>query len=471
MLGANVLDQEGGYLTGAGWTIVERDGVRLAVIGVCTPAVPIWDPEQEGVDTTVFTSGSEGVARALAEIGDQADLILVSAHMGQYAEYFKETGADSAVQLVADHPEIDILQVAHQHITVNDRIGSVPVVGVRNQGREIARLDVYLDEANQLIRCETQIVDMADVEPSEELRAIPLIQEAHEKACVLTGATGENGEKTGIVLGSTTARFQPENEIVGLPEGRLQDTAVLDLINRVQLEASGADVSACSLFRDTSDLPEGAIYYGDIFDIYKYDNTLYRVPMTGAELKAYMEWAVSGYNQWREGDINISFDVDRPGYLLDAFAGVDYEINLSKPVGERIEHLMFRGEPLAEDEVLLVAVNNYRYSSALKAANLTEGQKEWESSEAVRELIVDWFLAHSPVEPQVDHNWTITGVDLEEDDPRRLELIGYINEGLLPVPYYESYNLADYEALVAQAEEQRALSEEERTVAETDFSH
>ena len=90
------------------------------------------------------------------------------------------------------------------------------------------------------------------------------------------------------------------------------DTAVMDLINTVQLENSGADVSAAALFKGTSDLPKGDINYGNIFDIYKFDNTLYRVSVTGAELKAYMEWSAECYNQWQEGDINISFDPSTP---------------------------------------------------------------------------------------------------------------------------------------------------------------
>ncbi len=75
-----------------------------------------------------------------------------------------------------------------------------------------------------------------------------------------------------------------------------------------------------------------------------------------------------------------------------------------------------------------------------------------ESSNSVRDLIVEYFDEHSPVEPTVDNNWKITGVDLSLGDPRRAEIIGWINEGRLEVPYNESYNLEDYEELVAGAE-------------------
>ena len=99
------------------------------------------------------------------------------------------------------------------------------------------------------------------------------------------------------------------------------------------------------------------------------------------------------------------------------FGGVDYEIDLSKPKGERIKNVMFRGKPLSDDLVLKLAVNNYRYSSAIRALGLAEGKHDWESSNSIRDIIVAYFAEHSPVEPTVDHNWHITGVDLSEDDP------------------------------------------------------
>jgi len=236
----------------------------------------------------------------------------------------------------------------------------------------------------------------------------------------------------------------------------LQDTAVMDLILNVQLLYSGADVTGSALFKNTSDLPEGIIYYGNIFDIYKYDNTLCTLEVTGRELKKYMEWAAQCYNQWMPGDINISFDPEFPSYLYDMFQGVEYEVNLSRPKGHRIENVMYKGEPLRDDQVLTLAVNNYRYSSAIKAEHLAEGRQDWESSNSVRDLIVDYFANNSPVEPTVDNNWRITGVDLSLEDPRRAEIIQCINEGWLPTPFDKSYNLADYDELMAEAEENRA---------------
>lgn len=449
VLAANVKDVKGRYVMGAGHTIINRDGVKVAVIGVVTPDVPIWDGGKEGIEDYVFEAASDAVKAEIAKIGGKADIIIVSAHMGLYAEFDEENGSDSAQKILDDNPEIDVLQVAHNHVTVNLTEGNTVIGGVRNSGREAAKFTLTLDDDNNVISSEVEIVDMKDYDPSEELRALPIVKEYHEATIAFVqGGIGKDGS-TGASLGQTTKRFQPENRIQGLPEGKLQDTPVMDLINTIQLEASGADVSAAALFKDTSDLPEGNINYGNIFDIYKFDNTLYRVKVTGAELKAYMEWSAECYNQWQEGDINISFDPEYPGYLYDMFQGVDYEIDLSQSKGQRIKNIMFKGAPLADDQVLTLAVNNYRYSSALKSQGLVSGTKEWESSSSIRDMIVAYFAANSPVEPFTDNNWKITGVDLHEDDPRTQELIRLVNEGKLEPPYSKSLNLADYDKLVA----------------------
>ena len=396
---------------------------------------------------------SAGVANAISEIGDRADLIMVCAHMGMYAEFDEEGGSDSARKILEDNQEVDILQVAHMHITVNEKVGNVPVGGVRNAGAEICKFEITLDADGNVTDSSVEIVPMEGIEPSEELRELSAVKAAHEKTLnFISKGTSDDDSGDRHPLGTTIAKFQPEDEIRGISEGKLRDTALTDFINKIQMESAHADVSVCSLFKDTSNLPEGDIYYSNVFDIYKYTNTLYRVSVTGAELKAYMEWEVGCYNQWKPGDINITFDPDYPKSLCDIFSGVDYEINLSKPKGERIENVMFRGKPLADDQILTLAVSNYRYASNLKPQELVKANHDWESSNSVRDLIVKYLAEHSPVEPTGDNNWRITGVDLSLGDPRRAEIIGWINEEKLEVPYNESYNLEDYERLKVEAE-------------------
>lgn len=434
VLAANVKDENGNLVTGAGWTIVDRAGVKIAIIGVVTPNVPVWDGGKEGIDDCTYEAANVAVKNAIAEIGDEADILVVSAHMGLEPEFDTENGSDGAYKILEDCPEIDVLQLGHYHVTVNEKIGDTIVVGDRNAAKEVSRVDLTLDADKNIVDAKAEIVTMDGYEPSQEVR--DLIKDAHEAAISYIQDD---------VVGSAAEKFQPEDEISGIPQGWLEDTAVLDLINMIQMEAAQADVSACALFKVTSDLPQGDLNYGNVFDIYKFDNTLYRVTVTGAELKAYMEWSVSYYNQWQEGDVTISFNPDQPSYLYDVFAGVDYEIDLSKPVGERIQNVMFKGAPLADDQTLTLAVNNYRFSSALKSKGLVAGDKEWESSGSIRDMIVAYLAENSPVSPEVDNNWKIVGVDLQLNNPERDALIADVNakiaSGEMETPYYESLRL------------------------------
>ncbi len=442
-LAANVMERSTGSLFVGDFVILDRDGVKVAIIGVTNPNSPIWDGEK--VDALQFEAVSDAVSRVIEEVDGQADVIVVSCHTGMFAEFDEEGGSDAAQKILDENPEVDVLQVAHMHIVVNEKQGETVIGGTRNAGRDVARFDLTLNAENEIIDSKVTVVDMADYAPSAELRAIPLVKEAQERtvAFITGGGSGEGAEEGYGVFGTAAVDFQPKNEINGIPQGKLEDTAVMDLINKVQLMNSGADVSAAALFADTSDIKAGEINYGTIFGIYKFDNTLYRVPVTGRELKAYMEWSAETYNQWQPGDLSISFDPEYPGYLYDMFAGVDYEIDLSKPKGERIQNVVFKGEPLADDQQLTLAVNNYRYSSALKSAGLVEGKREWESSNSIRDMLVAYISEQGTITPEVDNNWKIVGVDLELDNPVRKVLIDLVNAGLLETPYDESLNVED----------------------------
>lgn len=453
VLGANILGQDGSNFVDP-YAILTVNGLKIGVIGVTTPNVPRWDGDK--VASLTFLDMAESVQKYAKELKEQekADLIIVTSHAGLNAEYDEEGGSDAAKKIVELVPDVDVLLVGHMHITVNEQIGDTIVGGPRNLGREVVRFDLKVKKENGSVQVADQsvtIVDMANYEPDPQLR--DLIQEEHDATNNFIhgggGADGEGG--SGGVFGQASADFQPVNEITGIPEGKLRDTAVVDLINKVQLQVSGADVSAAALFKDTSDLKKGDINYGNIFDIYKFDNTLYVVKVTGKELKAYMEWSASHYNQWKPGDISISFDPEVPGYLYDMFAGVDYKIDLSKPVGQRIVDVMYKGEPLSDTQELNLAVNNYRYSSGLKAYNLVAGTKHWESPRSIRDYLVEYIKERKVIDPEVDNNWEITGVDLSS--PYRDQVIQLVNEGKLEVPYDKSLNINELkEAGVIEAE-------------------
>ena len=429
VLAANIKNADGSYFTGAGYTIVERGGVKVAIIGVTTPNIPRWDGTKQGVADLTFEPMADAVAACIQEIGGQADVIMVSTHAGLGAEYSAD-GSDAAQTILDKCPEVDVLQLGHTHTTYINS-APIPVGEAKNNAGEVVRYDLTLNADKEITSATVETVSMAGIEPDQGLRELPAVKSAQEKT---VSFIQDN------VLGHASADFQPVDEIKGIPSGRIEDTAVIDLIGTVQLENSGADVTAVALFKDTSDLKKGDLNYGNLFDIYKYPNVLYTVKVSGAEMKAYMEWAAACWNQWKEGDVSISFNPQKPGYLHDHFIGLNYEVNLSKPAGERIENVTFQGKPLTDDMTLTLCVNDYRYTG-LKNEGIISGEKEWESSASVRDMLVAYLAEHDPLEPKVDNNWKITGVDLQKDNPERAAYIEKINSGALATPYNKSINL------------------------------
>ena len=116
VLAANIKNADGSYFTGAGYTIVERGGVKLAIIGVTTPNIPRWDGTKQGVADLTFEPMADAVAACIQEIGGQADVIMVSTHAGLGAEYSAD-GSDAAQTILDKCPEVDVLQLGHTHTT------------------------------------------------------------------------------------------------------------------------------------------------------------------------------------------------------------------------------------------------------------------------------------------------------------------------------------------------------------------
>ena len=224
VLSANIKNADGTYLTGAGYTIVERGGVKVAIIGVTTPNIPRWDGTKQGVSDLTFEPLADAVAACIDEIGDQADVIMVSTHAGLEAEYSTD-GSDAAQTILDKCPEVDVLQLGHTHSTyINNE--KIPVGETKNNAAEVVRYDLTLNANKEITSATVETVSMDGVEPDQGLRDVPEVKAAQEKT---VSFIQDN------VLGHASADFQPANEIKGIPAGRIEDTAVIDLIGTVQL--------------------------------------------------------------------------------------------------------------------------------------------------------------------------------------------------------------------------------------------
>src|SRR4029453_14884461 len=121
-------------------------------------------------------------------------------------------------------------------------------------------------------------------------------------------------------------------------------------------------------FNRAATFPAGQVTIKDVAGLYIYDNTLLASILTGAQIKDYLEYSAKYFVQvdpaapvapatWTNAG-----SPSTPDYNYDQFSGVDYDVDISQPVGSRITGLSYGGAPVAPDQQFLVAVNNYRQS-------------------------------------------------------------------------------------------------------------
>ena len=189
---------------------------------------------------------------------------------------------------------------------------------------------------------------------------------------------------------------------------RLRDTAIIDLVNRTQLEAGHADVAMTSPFNPAAVVPMGPVSVRDICGIYIYENTLVVVEVTGRQLKEALEHSARYFRPYQPGKTAEQLmDYRIPGYNFDIATGVGYVIDLTRPPGDRIVDLRFQGGPLDPARKLRLATNNYRVNGGGGYTMLKNAPVLYRSSEEIRNLIIEWVERHRDIPTEPIGNWRI----------------------------------------------------------------
>jgi 2',3'-cyclic-nucleotide 2'-phosphodiesterase/3'-nucleotidase len=191
---------------------------------------------------------------------------------------------------------------------------------------------------------------------------------------------------------------------------RLEDTPLVDLINTVQRERTGADLSATAAFNTRGRIPAGDVARADLASVYPYDNTLKAVRISGRELRAFLEHSARYYRGMGPDGPVVNDSV--PGYNFDIVSGADYELDLSRPLGQRVVALSVRGRPVADTDSFTLATNNYRAAGGGGFAMLAHAPVVYDSGEDIRDLMVEWLARHGTLRPEdvFVRNWRIRGL-------------------------------------------------------------
>lgn len=389
--------------------------VRVGIVGFITPGVPRWEiPENyAGYE---FELIPEAARRVIPEVRKQVDLLVVVMHSGLgrdpktgEAPPDQIPGENAAWELAEKHPEIDVILYGHSHQEMPQLVvNGVLLAQAKNWAQSLARADVELERApggrwRVVAKRSMTIPVTADVAPDPEI--LELARPYHEATEAYLDTPVATSAKA---LEGLLARYE--------------DHALVDLIHKVQMEYGQADVSLATMLFAGAKVPQGKVTIRQIASIYIYENALYTVEMTGAQLRQALEHAATFFPPWplpSDGRFRL------PGYNADCAEGVSYLLDLSKPEGQRITHLTYKGRPLSDTDKLRVATNNYRYAGGGNYAVFKGLPILYRSPQETRELLIEYVTRRGELPTEANGNWKIVPREAYEaivNEVRRREL-------------------------------------------------
>ncbi|MFG2112613.1 bifunctional metallophosphatase/5'-nucleotidase [Streptomyces sp. NPDC048718] len=394
--------------------------VKIAVLGLTNPGIALWDKANVS-GKMVFPGLEEQAAVWVPKLRSMgADVVIVSAHSGSNGTSSwgdQLPYVENAAALVAEQvPGIDAILVGHAH-------AEIPEYRVKN--KETGK-DVVLSEPAKW----GQRLTLFDFEVVWE-KGSWIVEKAGARV-LNSNTVPEDPAVTGLLVDEHRKVVAYVNQVIGHSAAAMstadapwKDEPIIDLINVVQAEtvrealAGGAYadlpvLSQASCFSRTARIPAGEITIKDAAGLYPFENTLEARLLTGAQLKDYLEYSAKYYVQTAAGapvdTSKLTNAGDTPDYNYDAVSGLTYDIDIAKPVGQRIVNLSFEGKPLDPAARFVFAVNNYRASGGGAFPHVAGAQQLWANSEEIRNTIIQWVRAKGSIDPAVfaSVDWKLT---------------------------------------------------------------
>ena len=400
-------------------TIIEKDGVKLGIIGLTTPMSAKFEEDTGHLKNMKFSSPSEEAKaqiKALKEKG--VDAIVVLAHMGiENENNIPDTGV---ADLVNNVEGIDVIIAGHMHKNVSsETIKDTVITEPHRYGTVVSEVDLTFDVDKdgkvKLLSKTAKTVPVKDYEADPEI--VEIYKPYHEELRRLNNVT----------IGQSAMVIVPQERKHGVSVSFLQDTGLSSLITDVERHYSHADVVSFAFDHEKARMDKGDIKKKDIIFNYRYaggDVTVYEV--TGKQLKEYMNWSANYFDTIQPGDTEYRYNAERKKskyVTFDIFGGVSYNIDLRKPSGEKIVDLKLAdGTPVTDDMKIKLGMNSYRFGQMTKKGGIWEGQQIptlWESKVAmgqekgtIQNMMIDYIsnVKKGKVEGVSHNRWKIIGL-------------------------------------------------------------
>jgi 2',3'-cyclic-nucleotide 2'-phosphodiesterase/3'-nucleotidase len=373
LLAANAVEKKTGKPYFNPYVILNKNGIKIAVLGMVTPAIPNWLPEElySGIE---FRDMVQTAKLWMPEIlRNKPDLVVGLFHSGwdksvtEQSE-INQNNENGSAAVAYNVPGFDIIFNGHDHRVTNEKFvnqkgDTVLILDGGSRSEKLAQADIKFTSKKIKGRKQKiitgRIINVADYKPDAEF--VSRFAPQHKVV----------NEYVNRVIGNSSTNISSRDSYFG-------PSAFVDLIHRIQLEITGADISFAAPLSFDVQINKGAVTVGDMFKLYKFENMLYTMTMSGEEIRKYLEFS---YSQWlctmkSPRDPLLKFRTGKDGkpvltndrawlknqaYNFDSAAGIDYIVDVNKPDGARITITGFSdGKPFDTNKTYKVAVNSYR---------------------------------------------------------------------------------------------------------------
>ena len=413
-LAANAVDKTTGKPYFEPYTIVNRDGHKIAILGLITPGIPNWLPGEmwPGMEfRDMLETAKKWVP--IIENKEHPDILIGLFHSGLNASYGggdpnSKNNENASLLVAREVPGFDIVFAGHDHGIIKEWVlnvsgDSVLVIDPGSHARYVGEALIHFSGESSPPSISGRIINASDYQPDDDFME-------------LFNSDFENVRR---YLADTVTFL--EGEILGA-EALFGPSALTALIHSMQLNISGADISFTAPLSTRIVLPEGYLRVSDMFNLYRYENLLYKMRMSGEEIDRYLEYSTSKwFNVMKtQADHLLLFSESEPGKLMNPYynfssaAGIDYTIHLDKPDGNRVEIIQFSdGRAFDPEAFYSVAVNSYRGNgggghmtsgAGIARESLTE-RILWSSDHDLRYFLMKELMKQDTVKPGAINNW------------------------------------------------------------------
>ncbi|MFL0361884.1 bifunctional metallophosphatase/5'-nucleotidase [Pseudobacillus sp. 179-B 2D1 NHS] len=380
-------------------------GIKAAVLGITTGYIPNWE-KPEHISELIFTdavAAADKWVRYIREV-EKPDMMIVSYHGGFEVDLskkerieMKEKGENQAYRICTEVEGIDVLLTGHQHRIAAEFVNGVAVVQPGFSGTAIGQVTAEFHVSQEKIELGNVSIEIIEAKGFEADRAILELAQEEEK---------QTQQWLDEVIGTIEGDMQIDDPF----QARLKEHPLIELVNRVQMEAAQTDISCTALFHnEAKGLPSKATMR-DIVSNYIYPNSLAVIEITGEEMKRALERSASYFTILPDGRAGVSskFSYPKPQhYNYDMWEGINYTINVHQAPGSRIEKLTYHGEPVEADRLYRVVMNNYRAGGGGDYFMFKGKKVIKEIQDDMAELLANYIKSHGTIKAEANHNWRV----------------------------------------------------------------